>query len=114
MYKKQNINCDSMLEYTGMTGRKPIKLCFIDEESPKELEAVIEGKLSKYNEKAYIDTTKDENGNILVILELNPTDDELKDEEYIGKQKNAFEKYYDDILEEIGSSKRFKEEYPNF
>jgi hypothetical protein len=103
-----------MLEYTGMIGEKPIKLCFIDEESPKELEAVINDKLSKYNENTYIDTKTEGNKNILVILELNPTDEELDDDEYISKQKNTFEKYYDDILEEIGSSKRFKEEYPNF
>lgn len=103
-----------MLEYTGMMGEKPIKLCFIDEESPNELESVISDRLSEYNEKAYIDITTEGYDNILVILELNPTDEELGDEEYIGRQKNAFEKYYDDILEEIGSSKRFKEEYPNF
>lgn len=103
-----------MLEYTGMTGKKHIKLCFIDEESPKELEAVIGDKLSEYNEKAYVDIKTEGKYNILIILELNPTDDELNDAEYIDKQKNAFEKYYDDILEDIGSSKRFKEEYPNF
>jgi hypothetical protein len=103
-----------MLEYTGMMGEKPVKLCFIDEESPEELEAVINDKLSEYYEKAYIDATTEGNKNILVILELNPTDEELNNEEYINKQKNAFEKYYDGILEEIGSSKRFKEEYPNF
>ena len=95
-----------MLEYTGM-GENPIKLCFIDEESPKELEAVIDDKLSEYNERAYIDTTTEGDSNILVILELNPTENELNNDEYIGKQKNAFEKYYNNILEEIGSSKDF-------
>ena len=103
-----------MLEYTGKEGKKPIKLCFIDEESPKELEALINDKLSEYDENAYIDTITDANKNILVILELNPTDNELDNDEYINKQKNALEEYYDDILEDIGSSKRFKEEYPNF
>ncbi|MFY9637214.1 MAG: hypothetical protein WAK14_00245 [Methanobacterium sp.] len=95
-----------MLEYTGL-GENPIKLCFIDEESPKELEAVIEGKLLKYNERAYIDTVTEGDKNILVILELNPTGDELNDDKYIVKQKSAFEKYYNNILEEIGASKRF-------
>ena len=57
-----------MLEYTGMTGDQPIKLCFMDEESSKELEAVINSKLLEYNERAYIDTTTEGNKNILVIL----------------------------------------------
>jgi hypothetical protein len=95
-----------MLEYTGL-GENPIMLCFIDEESPKELEAVIEGKLLEYNESAYIDNKTEGNKNILVILELNPTKEEINDDKYIFKQKIAFEKYYDNILEEIGSSKRF-------
>jgi hypothetical protein len=93
-----------MLEYTGMMGEKPIKMCFIDEESPKEWKAVINDKLSEYNENAYVDIKTEGIKDILIILELNPTVDELENEEYINKQKNAFEKYYDDILEEIGSS----------
>jgi hypothetical protein len=93
-----------MLEYTGMMGEKPIKMCFVDEESPKEWKAVINDKLSEYNENAYVDIKTEGIKDILIILELNPTVDELENEEYINKQKNAFEKYYDDILEEIGSS----------
>lgn len=93
-----------MLEYTGMMGEKPIKMCFIDEESPKEWKAVINDKLSEYNENAYVDIKTEGIKDILIILELNLTVDELENEEYISKQKNAFEKYYDDILEEIGSS----------
>ena len=101
-----------MLEYTGTMGEKPIKLCFVDEESPKEWKAVISNKLSDYYENAYIDIKTEGNKDILVILELNPTDDELEDDEYISKQKNTFEKYYDDILEEIGSSNQsLNEEY---
>ncbi|MEL7670138.1 hypothetical protein [Methanobacterium sp.] len=92
-----------MLEYTGMMGEKPTKMCFVDEESPKEWKAVINDKLSEYYENAYIDMKTEGSKNILVILELNPTDKELENEEYISKQKDAFEKYYDDILEEIGS-----------
>lgn len=92
-----------MLEYTGRIGEKPIKLCFVDEESPKEWKAVINNKLSDYYENAYVDIKTEGNKNILVILELNPTDRELKNEEYIHKQKDAFEKYYNNILEEIGS-----------
>lgn len=92
-----------MLEYTGMMGEKPIKMFFVDGESPKEWKAIIEGKLLEYNENAYIDIKTEGSKNILVILELNPND-ELENEDYIIKQKNAFEKYYDDILEEIGSS----------
>lgn len=92
-----------MLEYTGRMGEKPIKLCFVDEESPKELKAIINDKLSEYYEKAYVDIKTEGNKNILVILELNPTDKELENEEYISNKKNAFEKYYDNILEEIGS-----------
>lgn len=93
-----------MLEYIGNEGQNPIKLRFIDEESPKEWEAVIEGKLSKYYENTYIDKTTEGNENILIILEINLADDEADNDEFISKQKNAFEKYYDDILEEIGSS----------
>ncbi len=93
-----------MLEYTGMMGEKPIKMCFVDEESPKEWKGIINDKLSEYNENAYVDIKTKGSKNILVILELNPTDNELENEDYIIKQKNAFEKYYDDILEEIGSS----------
>jgi hypothetical protein len=93
-----------MLEYTGMMGENPIKMCFVDEKSPKEWKAVINDKLSEYNENAYVDIKTEGNKDILIILELNPTVEELENEEYISKQKNAFEKYYDDILEEIGSS----------
>jgi hypothetical protein len=93
-----------MLEYTGMMGEKPIKMCFVDEESPKEWKALINDKLSEYYENAYVDIQTEKNKNILIILELNPTDDELKNDEYINKQKNVFEKFYDDILEDIGSS----------
>jgi hypothetical protein len=93
-----------MLEYTGMMGEKPIKMCFIDEESPKEWKVVINDKLSEYNENAYVDIKTEGIKDILIILELNPTVDELENEEYISKQKNALEKYYDNILEEIGSS----------
>lgn len=92
-----------MLEYTGKMGNRPIKLCFIDEESPKEWKAIINDKLSKYYEKAYVDIKTEGSKNILVLLELNPTDKELENEEYISNEKNAFEKYYDNILEEIGS-----------
>jgi hypothetical protein len=106
LFKNQDLYGDNMLEYTGM-GKNPIKLCFIDEESPKELEAAIDDKLSEYNERAYIDSKTEGNKNIIVILELNPTVTELNVDEYIGKQKNAFEKYYNNILEEIGSSKHF-------
>lgn len=93
-----------MLEYTGMMGEKPIKMCFVDEESPKEWKAVINDKLSEYNENAYVDIKTEGSKDILIILELNPTVEELENEDYISKQKDAFEKYYDDILEEIGSS----------
>jgi len=93
-----------MLEYIGKKGQNPIKLRFLDEESPKEWEAVIEGKLSKYYEKAYIDNIQKGNENILIILELNPADQDVNTDEFISKQKNDFEKFYDNILEEIGSS----------
>jgi hypothetical protein len=93
-----------MLEYTGMSGEKPIKMFFVDEESPKEWKAVINDKLSDYNEKAYVDIKTEGSKDILIILELNPNDNELENGDYINKQKNAFEKYYDSILEEIGSS----------
>lgn len=94
-----------MLEYTGMKKKPPIKMFFLDEESPKEWKAVINNKLSEYSEKAYINLKTEGNENILVILELNPAENELNQEDYIIKQKNTFEKYYDKILEEIGSSK---------
>jgi len=92
-----------MLEYSGMNGQKPIRMFFLDEESPKEWEAQINDKLSEYYEKAYIDKKTEGSKNILVILELNPTDNELENKDFIIKQKEAFEKYYDNILEEIGS-----------
>ncbi len=94
-----------MLEYTGMKKKTLIKMFFLDEESPKEWKAVINDKLSEYNENAYIDLKTEGNKNILVILELKPTENELIQEDFIIKQKNTFEKYYDKILEEIGSSK---------
>lgn len=101
-----------MLEYTGIKKDKPIKLFFVDEESPKEWKAAINDKLSDYYENAYVDMKTEGNKDILVILEINPTVDELENDGYISKQKNAFEKYYDDILEEIGSSNQsLNEEY---
>jgi hypothetical protein len=101
-----------MLEYTGIKKDKPIKLFFVDEESPKEWKAIIDGKLSEYNEKAHVDIKTEGSKDILIILELNPTVSELENEDYIIKQKDAFEKYYDDILEEIGSSNQsLNEEY---
>lgn len=101
-----------MLEYSGMKKEKPIKLFFVDEESPKEWKAVINDKLSDYYENAYVDMKTEGSNDILIILELNPTNNELENEDYINKQKNAFEKYYDDILEDIGSSNQsLNEEY---
>lgn len=91
-----------MLEYNGIKKEKPIKMFFVDEESPKEWKAVINDKLSDYYEKAYVDIKTEGSKDILIILELNPLH-ELNDE-FIRKQREAFEKYYDDILEEIGSS----------
>lgn len=91
-----------MLEYTGIRKEKPIKMFFVDEESPKELKAIINDKLSKYYENAYVDMKTEGSRDILVILELNPSD-EVNDE-FIRKQRDAFEKYYDEILEELGSS----------
>ncbi|MGB9937236.1 MAG: hypothetical protein ACPK7O_05900 [Methanobacterium sp.] len=90
----------NMLEFTGMKDKKPVKLFFMDEESPKEWEPLINDKLSDYYENAYIDTTKDKNMNITVILELNTSD--KTGDEFIRKQRDSFEKYYDSILEEIG------------
>ncbi|MGZ7117980.1 MAG: hypothetical protein ACXVHS_11165, partial [Methanobacterium sp.] len=82
----------------------PTKMFFVDEESPKEWKAVINDKLSEYYENAYVDAKTEGSADILVVLELNPTDDELENQDYITNHKSAFEKYYDDILEEIGSS----------
>lgn len=93
-----------MLEYTGMSGKIPIKMFFVDEKSPNEWTAVINYKLSNYNENAYIDTKTNGSKDILIILELNPNDNQLENGDYILEQKDAFEKYYDDILEDIGSS----------
>ncbi|WP_414469025.1 hypothetical protein [Methanobacterium sp. ACI-7] len=90
-----------MLEYTGMNDKKPIKLFFMDEDSPKDWESLINEKLSDYYENAYIDFTKEENRNITVILELDPSDNEDNDE-FIRKQRDSFEEYYDNVLEEIG------------
>ncbi len=93
-----------MLEYTGMSGETHIKMFFVDEESPKEWIAIINDKLSDYNENAYIDTRTEGIKDVLIILELNPNDNKLENGDYIIEQKDAFEKYYDNILEEIGSS----------
>lgn len=101
-----------MLEYTGKMGEEPIKMFFVDKESPKEWKAVINDKLSEYYENAYVDLKTEGSKNILVILELNPTDNKLENEDYIIKQKDAFEKYYDDILENIGlSNESLNEKY---
>ena len=94
-----------MLEYTGIKKKPPIKMFFLDEKSPEDWKADINNKLSEYNENAYIDQKTEGNENILVILELNPVENGLDTDEYLIKEKNAFEKYYDNILEEIGSSK---------
>ena len=100
-----------MLEYTGMNGKNPIRMFFLDEESPKEWEAQINDKLSDYYEKAYIDEKTEGNENILVILELNLTNNELENEDFIIKQKESFEKYYDNILEDIGSINNSKNNF---
>ncbi|MGZ7109642.1 MAG: hypothetical protein ACXVHW_11775 [Methanobacterium sp.] len=89
-----------MLEYVRMIKGDSYKLGFVDENSPKEWEWIINHKLSEYKERAYVDSTI-KMDNIMVILELNP---HLNDLEYIKTEREQFEGYYERILADIGSS----------
>lgn len=60
-----------MLEYVSMINKNHYKLGFVDENSPKERESIINYKLSEYKESGYIDSTVKVN-KIIVILELAP------------------------------------------
>ncbi len=92
-----------MLEYVKIIKEDPYKLGFVDEISPKEWEPLINNKLSEYKESAYIDSAI-KIDNIVVVLELNPEDNDQDSSKYIEKEKKLFEKYYKRILEDISSS----------
>ena len=91
------------MEYVKIIKEDPYKLGFVDEDSPKEWESLIDYKLSEYKEHAYVDSII-KIGNIVVILELKPQCNDLDSQEYIKKEKELFEKYYKRILEDIESS----------
>ncbi len=57
----------------------------------------------EYKESAYVDSII-KIDNIIVILELNPQEDELDSPEYIKEERKLFENYYKRILEDISSS----------
>ena len=92
-----------MLEYLNKINGDPYKLGFIDKYSHKELESIINHKLYEYEEIAYTDPSV-EIDKIMVILELNPNDNELNDSDYIKNQKEQFINYYERILEDIHNS----------
>ncbi|MEL7668926.1 hypothetical protein [Methanobacterium sp.] len=92
-----------MLEYVKTIKEDPYKLGFVDESSPKEWGPIINHKLLEYKESAYVDSII-KIDNIVVILELNPQDDDLNRPEYIKEEKKLFENYYKRILEDIASS----------
>lgn len=91
------------MEYIKIIKEDPYKLGFVDEDSPKEWESLIDYKLSEYKEHAYVDSII-KIGNIVVILELKPQGNDLDSPEYIKKEKELFKKYYKRILEDIESS----------
>ena len=89
-----------MLEYVKIIKEDRYKLGFVDEDSPKKWESIINDKLSEYKESAYVDYVI-KIDNIVVILELNPRVNELDSLEYIGNERKQFEDYYKHILEDI-------------
>ncbi len=92
-----------MLEYVKTVQEDPYKLGFVDENSPKEWKSIINHKLSEYKEFAYVDS-RIKIDNIVVILELNPQNNDLNSPEYIKKERKQFEDYYKRILEDIECS----------
>ena len=92
-----------MLEYVKIIKKDPYTLGFVDENSPKEWEPLINDKLSEYKESAHVDSVI-KIDNILVVLELNPEDSNQTSLEYVEEEKKLFEEYYKRILEDIASS----------
>lgn len=92
-----------MLKYVRIIKENPYKLGFIDEESPKELEPLINEKLSQYKNPVHVDSEVKMN-NIIIILELNPPKGESYNYEYIRHEKEQFQKYYRRIIEDIDNS----------
>ena len=92
-----------MLEYVKTIKEDPYKLGFVDENSPKYWESIINHKLLKYKESAYVDSVL-KIDNIVVILELNPQDEDINSPRYIEEERKLFENYYKRILEDIASS----------
>jgi len=92
-----------MLKYVKIIKEDPYRLGFVDEDSPKEWEPIINVKLSEYKESAYVDSAI-KIDNIVVILELNPPCNDLNISEYIGNKRKQFEDYYKRILEDIENS----------
>jgi hypothetical protein len=92
-----------MLEYVKIIKENPYRLGFVDEDSPKEWEPIINVKLLEYKESAYVDSAI-KIDNIVVILELNPPCNDLNISEYIGNERKQFEDYYKRILEDIENS----------
>ena len=85
-----------MLEYMSITKGNLYKLGFIDEKSPKDREPIINHKLSKYKENAYIDSTY-KTDNVLIILELERKNEWLNESQYIIRKIKDFENYYENI-----------------
>lgn len=88
-----------MLEFAGSYGEEGFELNFMDMVSPKEWKDEIEAKLKLYKEDAVVV----DNGkmNLVIILKLNPTNDEMDDISYISGHINEFTNFYYDIINEI-------------
>lgn len=91
-----------MLEYLGCYGENGLDLCFVDNTSPEDWKNKIEGKLSDYNEKAFIDHKR--KLNLFVVLRLNPSVDEYDDIGYMRGHINEFMNFYYEIIKEIKES----------
>lgn len=89
-----------MLEFAGSYGEEGLELNFMDMVSPKEWKNKIRTKLKLYKEDAVV---VDDNGkmNLIIILKLNPTNDEIDDISYISRHINEFTNFYYDIINEI-------------
>lgn len=89
-----------MLEFAGSYGEEGLELNFMDMVSPKEWKDEIDAKLKLYKEDAFV-VTKNEKMNLVIILKLNPSDDEVDDIRYISRHINEFTDFYYTILNQI-------------
>lgn len=57
----------------------------------------------EYKESAYVDSII-KIDNIVMILELNPQDEDINSPEYIKEERKLFQNYYNRMLEDITCS----------